>query len=111
MRLRRLKPDEMSGPVGQVSVGEMMRLQTSIFDAVSKVFDSKIDSITDMNQWLINATQTVKAAIPAGSSPAMCKEDFIDSNADDGDDDKRGSDKDHTECQNLSARMHSSARM
>ena len=50
MRLHRLKPDEMSGLMGQVSVGERMYLQTSIFDAVSKVFDLQMDSITDMNQ-------------------------------------------------------------
>ena len=90
MRLRRFKPDELLGPAGQISVGERMYLQTSIFDAVSKVFDSKMDSITDMNQWLINATQTVKAAIAAGSSPALYKEDFIDINADDGDGDGDG---------------------
>ena len=73
MRLHRLKPDEMSGPVGEGFVGERMYLETSIFDAVSNVFDPQMDSITDMNQWLINATKTaaVNAAIAAGSSPAM----------------------------------------
>ena len=81
MRLHTLQPDEMWAPMGQVSVGERMYLQTSIFDAVSKVFDLQMDSITDMNQWLINATKTVSAAIAAGSSPAMYKEDFIDIDA------------------------------
>ena len=86
MRVHRLKPDEMSGSVGQV-VDARMYLQTSSFDTVLKVFDSKMNSITDMNQWLINARQTVKAAIAAGSVSTIHKEDFIDSNADDGDDD------------------------
>ena len=94
MGLHRLKPDEMSGPVGQVSVGEhlMMYLQTSISDAVSNVFDPQTDSVTDMNQWLINATKTVNAAIADGSSPAMYKDDFIDSDADDGDGNGNGED-------------------
>ena len=58
------------------------------------MFDPQMDSITDMNQWLINATKTANAAIAAGSSPAMYTEDFVDSDADDayGDGDGNGED-------------------